>query len=272
MATHEKKLTEIFESEGKRGQESRTDSGTLVTVDATALPSEEYIPKVMPRILTTWDMTTTFVVSTYLASCATTIATAGPAALTYLLLVGLTFFVPCLVATAQLGILFPHEGALYNWTHKALGGYWSFFSGFCAWFPGVLISASLADLLVTYVHSMHPAWLNLPWQQGLVIAGILIFGGIVSVQRFRTVQNIINVLVCLMFVSAFFIVTAGLLWLLTGHHSATDFSRWRDWNLTPNNFVMFGLIAFAYIGTEGPLNMAGEIRGRHVIKRHLILG
>src|SRR5690349_2147819 len=85
-----------------------------------ALVSEEYIPRVMPRILSSWDMTTTFVVSIYLATCATTAVAGGPSALTYLLLVALVFFVPCLIATLQLGSMFPHEGALYNWTHKAL--------------------------------------------------------------------------------------------------------------------------------------------------------
>ena len=105
------------------------------SVSTTDLLSEEYVPKAMPRILGTWDMTTTFVVSIYLASGATTAALGGPSAITYLLLGAVTFFVPCLVATAQLGTLFPHEGSLYNWTHKAMGGRASFFVGFCAWFP-----------------------------------------------------------------------------------------------------------------------------------------
>jgi amino acid transporter len=243
-----------------------------LSASKTVLVSEEYVPRTMPHILRTWDMTTTFVVSTYLASCATTLAAAGPAAFTYLLLAALTFFVPCLIATAQLGTMFPYEGALYNWTHKALGGYWSFFSGFCAWFPGVLISASLADLLVTYVQAMHANWLTAPWQQGLVISVVLVFAGIVSIQRFRTVQNIINALVVLMLTGSLLVTFAGIIWLLTGHHAATDFSHWGNWGIRPGNYTLFGLAAFAYIGTEGPLNLAGEISGRHVIKRHLLWG
>jgi len=236
------------------------------------LLSEDYIPKVMPRILGTWDMTTTFVVSTYLATCATTAVAGGSAALTYLLLVALIFFVPCLIATMQLGIMFPHEGALYNWTHKALGGYWSFFLGFCAWFPGVLISSSLADLLVTYVQSMHPGWLVASWQQGLAICGVLLLGGVICTQRFRSLQNIVNVLVCLMFIGSFILGISGVIWLMTGHPSATNFAHLADWTIRPSNFAIFGLVAFAYIGTEGPLNLAGEMRDRHVIKPHLLCG
>ena len=237
-----------------------------------ALPSETLVPKIMPRILGTWDMTATFVVSIYLASCATTAATVGPAAFTYLLLAALTFFVPCLIATAQLGSLFPYEGALYNWTHRLIGGYWSFFSGFCAWFPCVLIASSLADLFVSYVQVLFQAGLTQPWQQGLAICVILIIGGLVSTWRFRFVQDLINVLVGLMLVGTALIGLSGLIWLVEGHHSATNFANWSAWNIRPENFAMFGLLAFAYIGTEGPLNLAGEITGRHVIKRHLLWG
>jgi amino acid transporter len=252
---------------------SRTqDVATTGAKGRKKLESEEYVPRTMPQILNTWDMTSTFVVSIFLASCATTAVAVGPAAVTYLVLVALTFFGPCLIATMQLGVMFPHEGALYNWTHKALGGYWSFFSGFCAWFPGVLISASLADLFVSYIQKMHHQWLVLPWQQGLTICAILIIAGIISMQRFRTVQNIINLLVGLMFVGSLLVAASAVVWLLTGHPAAINLSHWPDWQVKPDNYVMFGLIAFAYIGTEGPLNLIGEATGRHVIKRHLCWG
>src|SRR5689334_6526782 len=149
-----------------------------------SLLSETYIPRVMPRILGTWDMSAIFMVSIYLSTCATTVAVAGPAAITYLLLAGLAFFVPCLIATAQLGNMYPFEGALYNWTHHAIGGYWSFFSGFCAWFPCVLIICSLANLFVSYAQALFQSGLTQPWQQGLGICIVLIVGGIVATWRF----------------------------------------------------------------------------------------
>jgi amino acid transporter len=236
------------------------------------LPSEKYIPVAMPQILGTWDMTTTFVVSIYLPSCAVTAATGGPAALTYLLLTGIAFFIPCLIATKQLGVMFPFEGALYNWTHKALGGYWSTFSGFCAWFPGVLISSSLANLFITYIHEMNPDLLTTSWQQGIAISIILIFAGIACTQRFCTIQKLINILVCLMFIGSLLVILSTIIWLATGHSSVTNFTHQPDWYITPQNISLFGLVAFAYLGTDGPLNMAGETTGNHVIRRHLFWG
>ncbi|TMC65948.1 MAG: amino acid permease, partial [Chloroflexota bacterium] len=96
------------------------------------LLSESYVPLTMPKILGARDMTVTFIVSIFLATTATTAVIGGPAAITYLLLACIVFFIPCIVATMQLGLMFPHEGSLYNWTHHAIGGRSSFFAGFCA--------------------------------------------------------------------------------------------------------------------------------------------
>ncbi|GER89191.1 hypothetical protein KDW_33530 [Dictyobacter vulcani] len=252
----------------KRGQPL-----TSLVLKPVYLHSEVFIPQKMPQILNSWDMTTTFVVSTYLASCASTAAAGGPAAITYLVLVGLTFFVPCLIATAQLGQMYPHEGGLYNWAHHAIGGYWSFFAGFCAWFPGVLISSSLANLLVIYAAPLiYPPLLAQPWQQGIATCLVLVTTGILTLCSFRWVQNLINLLVIMMLLGTLLISIACILWLIRGHHSATIFTNWTDWRPRPDNIVMFGLLAFAYLGTEGPLNLAGEITRRSVIKRHLTWG
>src|SRR2546421_5371722 len=161
------------------------------------LISEEYVPRALPKILGTWDMTATFFVSIFLVTTATTAVLGGLAAITYLLLACIVFFVPCIVATVQLGLMFPHEGSLYNWTHHAIGGRSSFFAGFCAWFPGILISSSLASLLVTFIQAMNSNWLTQTWQQGLTICAVLAFVGALSIQRFRMVQNVINALVSL---------------------------------------------------------------------------
>ena len=240
------------------------------------LPSEEYVVKAMPSILNTLDMTALYLVAIFFIVNAVSAASAGPAGFTYWLLCGITFFVPCAIATAQLAVMFPHEGSLYNWTHKALGGYWSFFVGFCAWFPGVLVMISGADAVVTCVQALNPNWLMATWQQGLLIIALIAFSSLVSVQSFRVVQNTINVVMGLTLLATIIIILAGIAWLLGGHHSATnfaDFSQWKiSWNPQTTNIGLFGTITLAYLGTEVPLNMGGEITGRKVVTHHLLFG
>lgn len=243
-----------------------------------SLPSEDYIVKAMPSTLSSLDMTAIYLIAIFWITNTTVAATAGPAALTYLILDGITFFIPCAIATAQLGLLFPHEGSIYNWTHKALGGYWSFFVGLCFWFPSVLAIVSGADAFVAYLQGLNSSWLVQPWQQGLVIVFLIALSGVLSIQRLRMVQNMVNVVIGLTFVAVFLIILSAVIWLASGHPSATNFSHLADWSPNPGNFSIFGLITFVYIGTNIPMNMGGEIktqgsrRSPNIVTRHILWG
>jgi amino acid transporter len=243
---------------------------------ATSLPSETYVGKTMPSILGTFDLTATYIVAIFFIENAATAASGDAAAFTYLLLGAVAFFVPCAITTAQLGHMFPYEGSLYNWTHKALGGYWSFFSGFCSWFPGVLVMVAGSDVVVTLIQGLHSDWLTEPWQQGLVIVAILVFSGVLAVQRLKIVQVVVNSVVVLIFLAVVLIGASGAVWLLTKHAIATnllDFSRWNiNWDRTHGNINLFGLITLAYLGTEVPLSMGGEIRKQNNVTSHIWWG
>ena len=250
----------------------------------TPLASEDYVVKTMPHILGKLDMTTTYLMAIFFIVNAVTAANGGAAAFTYLILGGVTFFIPCAIATAQLGYMFPHEGSLYNWTHKALGSYWSFFIGFCSWFPGVLVMVAGAATALGFLQGLNSTWLVAPWQQGLAILIILAFSGFMSLQRYRTVQNVINIVVGLVFVAVVLIGISAVVWLAKGHQSATNFADLNGWNIkwspTTGNINLFGLITLAYLGTEVPLNMGGEMRGagrdegtrRRIVTSHLLWG
>lgn len=242
----------------------------------TPLLSERYVGKTMPTILGGLDMTTTYLIAIFFIVNAATAASGGPSAFTYLLLGGITFFIPSAIATAQLGHMFPHEGSLYNWTHRAFGGYWSFFVGFCAWFPGILVIIAGADIVISMLQGLNSNWLVEPWQQGIVLVIVVSLSGVLAVQRLRTVQIIVNVVVAMIFLAVVIIGLAALVWLLQGHASATNFSHLSDWSISWNpqnsNINLFGLITLAYLGTEVPLNMGGEMKNRGVVTKHLLWG
>lgn len=245
---------------------------------AETLPSEAYVEKALPRILNTWDMIAIFLVAIFFISNAATAASGGAVAYVYWILGGITFFIPTVIATAQLGVIFPHEGSIYNWTYKVLGPYWAFFAGLCWWFPSALILVSAADTFVTYLQGLNSAWLTEPWQQGLAISVIVLFSGIAATRRARIVQNVINFGAGSILCAALLIGAAGFLWLATGHQSVTSFTRASDWTVSPETFGLFSLISLAYLGSQVPLNMGGEVigvgteSGFKKIKRHLFWG
>jgi len=236
------------------------------------LISEAQILKWMPQVLGSWDMTTTFIASMYLVTNVTTTASGSAATLLYLLLAGLTFFLPCLIITAQLGNMFPYEGALYSWTHRAMGSYWSFFASFCTWFPSIFISSNMARLFISYAQTLLHLSLTTPLQQGLAISTVLLAASVISTRRLRRVQSLINTLAVLLLTSTILIGLAIILWFTTGHYTATSFGNLSSWNLKPENSSLFGILVFAFIGAERPLNLAGEMRERRVIHRHLRWG
>jgi len=240
------------------------------------LASEDYVVKTMPPILGTVDMTATYVLVILFITNVPTAVPGGAATFTYWILGAITFFIPCVIATAQLGSMFPHEGSLYNWTHKAFGGYWSFFAAFVAWFPSVLLIISTGDLLVGFFQGLNSNWLIEPWQQGIVVIAVSILSCLIAIQRFRMVQNMVNLAAGFLLLGILLLGLAGIAWLVTGHPSATSFSHLSDWtiNFDPKtgNLGLFGVIGLAYLGTEIPLRMGGEIVGRKVITRHLLWG
>ena len=115
------------------------------------LLSEEYAAKAMPKVAGPLGLTATYVMIIFFITNTASAIQAGAGTFTFWIVGAITFFIPCVIATAQLGHMFPHEGSLYNWTHKAFGGYWSFFVAFCAWFPCILLMIVSSDVVVGYL-------------------------------------------------------------------------------------------------------------------------
>jgi len=154
--------------------------GNLVGEDT--LPSESYIPKAMPRRLGLFDMTMTFLMVMFFINNPVGTVGAGVATFTYWIIGALVFFAPCIIATNQLGTMFPNEGSIYNWTQKALGSFWSFFVGASFWVAGILGMVSSAGIAVTFLQGLNSTWLAEPRLQGMFIVLILIFSSILSTE------------------------------------------------------------------------------------------
>jgi glutamate:GABA antiporter len=245
------------------------------------LLSEEYAAKAMPKVAGPLGLTATYVMIIFFITNTASAIQAGAGTFTFWIVGAITFFIPCVIATAQLGHMFPHEGSLYNWTHKAFGGYWSFFVAFCAWFPCILLMIVSSDVVVGYLQGLNPNWLVQPWQQGLVLMLIIAFSGFLAVRRFATTLKLVKVTLALVFAAVLLVGIAGAVWLLKGHPAGgsapvsikTPAAWGFAWN--PNGYytlALFGFIVQAFLGIEVPLNMGGEMTGRRPVTRHLFWG
>src|SRR5436190_16672540 len=229
--------------------------------DERVMISERIAPGVLPRVLNSFDMTIIFVAIVLFIVNASAIQQAHQAAYTYWILGFLAFLIPGALVTAQLGQMFPQEGSLYVWTQKALGPFWGFFAGFCAWWPGILVMVATGDAVVTLWQFIDTGGLPKGWQQGLVILAVLWFSAAMSMLRLRLTQTYVNWAVVAYGTAIFVIGLAGILWLIGDGHSATttfgDASAWKPFQGT--TWTLFGLVILALLGIEVPLNMGVEI-------------
>lgn len=237
--------------------------------------SERYSPRVLPPLLGTFDLTSLFLLNVYWVTNVTPLAAGGTASFTYWMIGGMLFFIPCSLVLAQLAAFFPHEGSIYNWTYHALGPGWALFVGICAWLPGVLSIVNAAAAFVSCLQALNAAWLVLSWQQGLAIFGVLLLTGILSTRRTRMIQYVLNAAAIGMGLSTLLIGVATALWLIGGHHSATNFTNPSGWQITwgpQTNLALLGSVVLALMGSDMPLALGGEIKDRRVIPRHLTWG
>src|ERR687885_789116 len=245
----------------------------VAPADERQMISERIAPGMLPRVLNSADMTIIFVAIVLFIVNASAIQRAGPAAYTFWILGFVAFLIPGAIVTAQLGLMFPQEGSLYVWTQKALGPFWGFFAGFCAWWPGILVMAATGDAVVTIWQFIDTGGLPKNWEQGLVILAVLWFSAGISMLRLRMTQNYANVAVVFYSAAIFVIGLAGILWLIGDGHSATGgFGTADNWWPHSSTWTLFGLVILALLGIEVPLNMGVEIVHMRAIKKHLFWG
>src|SRR5205814_7607769 len=141
--------------------------------DESAMISERIAPVLVARSLGPFDLTVIFVAIVLFIINSAGLQSAGPSVYIFWFLAFATFLITGAFVTAQLGRMFPEEGSLYVWTHKALGRFWGFFAGFVAWWPGVLVMILAGALVVSLSQAIDPTLFTRPWQQGLIVLAVL---------------------------------------------------------------------------------------------------
>jgi len=130
-------------------------------------------------------------------------------------------------------------------------------------------------------------WTFPAWLQGAIILAVILVAGLVSSLRFRLTQNAVNLVFVLYGLAILLIGVAGVLWLIQGHHSFTDFGKFDfnpggwfaglnnnplDLSTTTSTWSLYGFVILALLGIEVPLNMGVEIVHLKAITRYLLWG
>src|SRR5207244_9072320 len=191
------------------------------------LLSERIAPGILPKVLGRFDMIAIFVAIVLFAVQGSVGQTARASRFVYWILGFVTFLIPGAIVTGQLGLMFPGEGSIYVWTNKALGSFWGFFAGFCAWWPGTLVMVATAVLVVNLLQfflSLPPFNFQNPlgalWQEGLIILAVIWASSGLSTLRLRVMQDLVNGVFVIYGAAILTVGLAGLASLLGCHPAA----------------------------------------------------
>jgi glutamate:GABA antiporter len=248
------------------------------------MASEKVAPLLVARTLGAFDLVVIFVGIVLFITNSASLQFAGPALFIYWPISFVTFLITGAFVTAQLGRMFPEEGSIYVWTHKALGPFWGFFAGFVAWWPGPIVMVLAGILVVTFLQQvgafLDQAWLAQNWQQGLVILAVVWFGAAISLLRMRLTQNYVNLQFVFYAAAIFVMGLAGLAWLWQGNPAANSFAAglWKPlagpkYALgVPALLTAYSFCVLALLGIEVPLNMGVEVKNESAIRKYLLWG
>src|SRR5256714_5261078 len=188
------------------------------------LRSEQRTGELLPRVLSRVAMLAIFIAIVLFLPNVSIVQGAGSATYLYWVIGTITFLVPGVIVAGQLNRFMPADGAIYVWTHRALGPLWGFFAGFCAWFPGVLVllaaSAGIVSLIQgigTQIAGTNANWLVEPWQQGMVVLSVLLVAGWLSIQPLRLLMTIAKGVVAISLLGIFMVGLAGFTCIMRGH-------------------------------------------------------
>jgi len=216
----------------------------------------EIIPqKLLDRVLKRFDLMALYFALIFGAYGAAQMTADGWAGIPMLILAAITFLLPTVLASYELGTLFPGEGGIYIWSQKALGPIHGFVSSWLSWVPIFLLLPLGASTIVSHIEFILGAKLSLSVNitvQALIVVGVTI----ISCFKLVFSQKYINTMFFVSFGTAVIVFLCAI--FSVKHATPIDSS------LTSLDILKHGAIYSAAIlwllGVEVPFNMGAEIK------------
>ncbi len=225
--------------------------------------SERVSPILFKRILTRFDLIALTTALIYYVANSSGLITFGPYIIGLAIIVMIVWYIPSGIATAELGLMFPAEGGIYNWASKGLGRFFGFFAGWLNWIAIFSGAFFVPNAAITLLYAAF----NVPPDPTVILAGTIIFEWIaagIAMMKLRVAQNFVNIVFVAYFIISFGLLGLGFWWV--GSHglpAGTDLSLGSIFGIPSNIFVWgfgFAFLVEALIGFDTPLNMGAEIK------------
>ncbi|WP_059020716.1 APC family permease [Mycobacterium sp. M26] len=222
------------------------------------LLTTELVPEqVLPKVMTTFGLTATYVFIICWITGSSIMAAGGWTAIPMWILGIITFLIPAGMAVAELGNLWPGEGGVYIWATRTMGETWGFIGGYLSWIPVVLNSASSPAIILQFLLLAFHAELGLTLSIILQVALLWAVIGL-ALAKLAANQRIMNTVFVVYWVLTAVIFISGLIYALR-NGSAQPFTAHAA--LVPDFAgagFLYGTVLLYLVGVETPYNMGAE--------------
>lgn len=222
------------------------------------LLTTELVPEqVLPKVMTTFGLTATYVFIICWITGSSIMAAGGWTAIPMWILGIITFLIPAGMAVAELGNLWPGEGGVYIWATRTMGETWGFIGGYLSWIPVVLNSASSPAIILQFLLLAFHAELGLTMSIILQVALLWAVIGL-ALAKLAANQRIMNTVFVVYWVLTAVIFVSGVIYALR-NGSAQEFTAHAA--LVPDFAgagFLYGTVLLYLVGVETPYNMGAE--------------
>lgn len=230
-------------------------------------------PKLLPKNLGRMELVAVYFAIIFGAYGASQLAAGGWAAISMLLLAAVIFLVPAVLASYELGTLFPGEGGIYIWADKTMGRIHGFIAGWLHWVAVFLllplVSTAFAQHLQVVLGVSWPLWATV-LTQVLVICLITVL----CLARLDVSMGLVRRIFYISMGTAVIAVIAGLIhWASDGAANPVNSAG----DVFTLNLGIYGFLFSAAVlwllGVETPFNMGAEFKDqKEGVRRMLTLG
>ena len=150
-------------------------------------------------------------------------ASMGPTAITWFIIMVIIFFIPYGMIVAELGSTYPEQGGIYAWVKHAFGNRWGARTSWLYWVNMALWVPSSYIFLAGLFSQLFFPDLSLIWivLLGLVFTWIMVFLGIINLGESKWVVNVASILKIVLILA---IIIAGLIYVFNGNSPNNDVS------------------------------------------------
>ncbi|WP_319432120.1 APC family permease [Mycobacterium sp. RTGN5] len=222
------------------------------------LLTTELVPEqVLPKVMTTFGLTATYVFIICWITGSSIMAAGGWTAIPMWILGILTFLIPAGMAVAELGNLWPGEGGVYIWATRTMGETWGFIGGYLSWIPVVLNSASSPAIILQFLLLAFHAELGLTLS--IILQVVLLWAVVgLALARLAANQRIMSGVFIVYGVLTAVIFVSGIIYAIR-NGSAQEFTAHAA--LVPDFAgagFLYGTVLLYLVGVETPYNMGAE--------------